>query len=323
MSNKRLSYLDGWRGLAILFVLVGHFYFSKDATSESFRVGRLGVELFFVLSGRLMADILFVKSFPLKQFYKRRISRIYPGLLVFGFITYWATHGTSYAFGKLPILAAVTFTFNYCTLFPWFYKPDMMGHLWSLCIEEHAYILLGIIAYFNRKMGLNAARVVFILAILSMLDGAISTWLFKSDYYATYWRSDAHISSIFIACSMYLWGRHNPVSGWITAMAFINGIIFSLPTFSDPIHYIVGTSFLALSISTLDYSPIAASLLSWRMLRWFGIASYSIYLWQQPFFNAVWLVDSPYLIVFGVTCGILSFALIETPARRWLNSHWN
>jgi peptidoglycan/LPS O-acetylase OafA/YrhL len=54
-GSGRLSYLDGWRGLAIICVLAGHFLFIK-----SFNLGPFGVELFFVLSGRLMADILFV-----------------------------------------------------------------------------------------------------------------------------------------------------------------------------------------------------------------------------------------------------------------------
>ena len=52
-----IGYLDGWRGMAILLVLIGHFYPIK-----AMNLGTLGVDLFFVLSGRLMADILFVQK---------------------------------------------------------------------------------------------------------------------------------------------------------------------------------------------------------------------------------------------------------------------
>jgi len=69
--------LDGWRGLAILIVLTGHF--------GGYRVlpdlAPTGVNLFFVLSGRLMAEILFVRKTPLGPFFFHRFSRVYPGLL--------------------------------------------------------------------------------------------------------------------------------------------------------------------------------------------------------------------------------------------------
>lgn len=52
---NRILYLDGVRGLAIVLLMVGHFL-----TTRGVNFGRLGVELFFVLSGRLMAEILFV-----------------------------------------------------------------------------------------------------------------------------------------------------------------------------------------------------------------------------------------------------------------------
>ncbi|TIU24619.1 MAG: acyltransferase, partial [Mesorhizobium sp.] len=74
----RLAYLDGWRGLSIALVLIGHFF-----PVPGINLGVLGVEFFFVLSGRLMGEILFIERFPLKKFFKRRFSRIYPALLVF------------------------------------------------------------------------------------------------------------------------------------------------------------------------------------------------------------------------------------------------
>jgi peptidoglycan/LPS O-acetylase OafA/YrhL len=76
--SARLSALDGWRGLAILGVLFDHF-----VTKSGINLGRFGVELFFVLSGRLMAEILFVQKMPLNVFFLRRFSRVYPALFVF------------------------------------------------------------------------------------------------------------------------------------------------------------------------------------------------------------------------------------------------
>jgi len=76
-DHARTAYLDGWRGVSILLVLIGHF-----TGLPAIRWGQLGVELFFALSGRLMAQILFVDGFPLRPFFARRFSRVWPGLLV-------------------------------------------------------------------------------------------------------------------------------------------------------------------------------------------------------------------------------------------------
>lgn len=79
----RVRVLDGFRGLAIVLVLVGHFL-----PLPGINLGRLGVELFFVLSGRLMAEILFERGARLGPFFQRRFARVYPTLLVFS-TTLW------------------------------------------------------------------------------------------------------------------------------------------------------------------------------------------------------------------------------------------
>ena len=62
----RKKYLDGVRAIAILGVLFAHFI-----TPDFINLGRAGVELFFVLSGRLMAQILFLNKQELTMFYWR------------------------------------------------------------------------------------------------------------------------------------------------------------------------------------------------------------------------------------------------------------
>jgi len=58
--------LDGWRGAAIALVILGHFFLPNTGVAST------GVEVFFVLSGRLMAEILFIESYPLKRFFLKR-----------------------------------------------------------------------------------------------------------------------------------------------------------------------------------------------------------------------------------------------------------
>ena len=80
---RRIDYLDGWRGLAIFLVLQGHFF-----AIQGWHSGRMGVDIFFCLSGLLMSRILFQRRVPLTTFYKRRISRIIPAFLLFLLIVF-------------------------------------------------------------------------------------------------------------------------------------------------------------------------------------------------------------------------------------------
>ena len=77
---QHVPVLDAWRGAALVLLFIGHFF-----PIYRWDCGALGVELFFVLSGFLMGQILFVRKTPLKTFYQRRISRILPAAYVFLF----------------------------------------------------------------------------------------------------------------------------------------------------------------------------------------------------------------------------------------------
>ena len=141
-ASERILALDGWRAFAILTVLVGHFM-----PVPGINMGLFGVELFFVLSGRLMADILFVKKLNLGEFFFRRSTRILPALIVFvlGFFAFGLVMGEPYRMSPVWIATSLTFIQNYVMAFwkvnGWF------DHIWSLCVEEHSYMLLGLLAF--------------------------------------------------------------------------------------------------------------------------------------------------------------------------------
>lgn len=82
-THGRVDYLDGWRGMAIISVLISHFL-----PATGFSLGKFGVDVFFVLSGMLMSNILFVKRTAITTFYKRRISGILPVFVVFVSLVY-------------------------------------------------------------------------------------------------------------------------------------------------------------------------------------------------------------------------------------------
>lgn len=70
-----------------------------------------------------------------------------------------------------------------------------------------------------------------------------------------------------------------------------------------------------------ELPPLVINVMSNKVFTSFGVASFSVYLWQQPFFYATESGSSPVLmLVAALAIGFSSYHLIEKPARRWINS---
>lgn len=142
---KHVPQLDGLRALAVSIVLLHHWV--PEAYQPAHHLGRLGVLLFFVLSGYLITGILlqcrtWVRSgvestaYALKQFYIRRFLRIFPlyyAILVIG----WLLHEHVL---RETFIWHVSYTSNvYFALRGDWQNP--ISHLWSLSVEEQFYLL--------------------------------------------------------------------------------------------------------------------------------------------------------------------------------------
>ncbi|MDB5850154.1 MAG: acyltransferase [Rhodoferax sp.] len=167
-NTVHVGYLDGWRGMALLFLLIGHFL-----PIPGINMGHVGVFLFFVLSGYLMSDLLFIKHTPIALFYKRRISRIFPALICYiaCVLVYYAAMSKPIAWDE--VFGAILFL-NYPQLKAQIDMPTV-GHIWSLSIEEHAYILLSFVAVAARSGKVKALWLITALAAACVLV-TIALW---------------------------------------------------------------------------------------------------------------------------------------------------
>ena len=319
-QTERLSYLDGWRGLAILSVLIGHFF-------GVFPMGAYGVELFFVLSGRLMADILFVKRMPLGKFFRRRFSRIYPALL-FLVLALGALTLAGRAVGAVDegvsLVAAVTslvFFANYAEVLGWT-DGGLLGHVWSLAVEEHCYALLAFLALTLARNQQKAMIICLGLASLAMANGVRLYLDGAGGVHEIYWRTDVRLAPVFLSAGLYLLIRKmkSPPGSLAAACVLVSLPIYLLVD-PLPLKYIVPTILLAFAVNTIDFAPKAVlGLLSWRPLVGVGMISYSLYLWQQPFF--VVTRGSSLAIAPVFVAALLSYWVVEKPVRLWLNERW-
>jgi peptidoglycan/LPS O-acetylase OafA/YrhL len=159
LAESHLPALDGIRGVAVLMILLFHYwqtYYQFPAASAvqaDFRFlagGQTGVDLFFVLSGFLITGILLnAKGGPhfLRNFYMRRALRILPlyYLMVCGyFLCGWIDSGFQNAFSHswwyFVYMQNVGMTF-------WPGVVGEPGHFWSLGVEEHFYLLWPILVW--------------------------------------------------------------------------------------------------------------------------------------------------------------------------------
>lgn len=306
-----LPYLDGWRGISILAVLVGHF-----GSITPINTGRLGVELFFCLSGRLMAGILFVEQYPLPAFLWRRISRVWPALWTFVVLVAITAAIQGMTIPARHIAGSLTFTENYVSIFSGHVKA--LDHLWSLAVEEWAYLILAVVALICRRKGISPLPIMVAGAVLCMINGLVQT-MAGGDYWQVYWRTDVRLSAILLPCVAFLLLRDKRVWPWLPVIAGIAGVILNFNRVPDPLKYTFGTVLLSIAMATIDAAPEwIRSVLSWSWLRRIGLWSFSLYLWQQPFVEATFAPTGVRLAA-AVIIALASFSLVENPARRLLN----
>ncbi|HJW02870.1 MAG TPA: acyltransferase, partial [Azospira sp.] len=166
--------IDGLRAVAILSVVVFH------AFPANLRGGFVGVDIFFVISGFLISNIIFRSlqrgDFSFAEFYAHRIKRIFPALIV--------VLTASFAFGWFALLpdefkqlgkhmaAGAGFVQNFVLWNESGYfdtaselKPLM--HLWSLAIEEQFYLIYPLLIWAAWRVRLNALALVVALGCLS------------------------------------------------------------------------------------------------------------------------------------------------------------
>jgi peptidoglycan/LPS O-acetylase OafA/YrhL len=148
--NKRVFEIDALRGIAVLLVMGFH---TPELPMFS-RIGYTGVDLFFVLSGFLISNLLFQEyrsrsTIRLARFFMRRAMKIYPSFYLLIGLTVVYCLIWDFPLNQRKLLGELFLVQNYV--------GSMWGHTWSLAVEEHFYIflplLLALMLRFHKKSG--------------------------------------------------------------------------------------------------------------------------------------------------------------------------
>ncbi len=237
----KLHGLDHLRSLAILFVFLFHyraFFPHPDWFPDVIGFGWTGVDLFFVLSGFLIASQLFSEikgngSFSVKTFFIKRIFRILP--------IYYAVVAIYFFFPSFhekealpPLWKLLTFTQNIGFDSR---NHGTFSHVWSLCIEEHFYLTLPLVLLILLKI--NWKHSFIILPLLFIIQILLRFWIyshflsspdsgynwFEVIYYPTYSRLDGLLIGVSIA-AFYQFSRANfntlsKYGNWLVLTGFL------------------------------------------------------------------------------------------------------
>jgi peptidoglycan/LPS O-acetylase OafA/YrhL len=354
-TGARLPYLpglDGLRAISVLAVLLYHYRGDRSLL----RGGFLGVEVFFVISGYLITSLLLAETqarqrVDLRNFWNRRIRRLWPALiammlvtglivavfyhedlgrlrgdLAFGFYgeNWWhILHGVSY----VDIAADAG-------------RRQPFQHLWSLAVEEQFYVVWPLVFTFGMWLGRPRLRVMTIgLVILSWM--AMVWFALHGNQNHAYLGTETRASGPLIGALLafvYPPKRRSVRAGAragaildASGLAALVGlaVLFVTASQTSTWLYVCGfllTDLFTVVLITVIVSPTASvgSVLGSRPLRWIGLRSYGIYLWGIAIFEftrpGLDIHGSPVLALVArvvlVTAVVeISFRYIETPVR--------
>ena len=303
LSGSYFSELAGLRGIAIIFVLLYHLGINHFLRRYNcWILGRLGVDIFFVLSGFLITTILLkekVKTnrISLSKFYIRRALRIIPVAYLYLFTIIILNYLFNFNLGFQSFIGGFLYMKNLPINS---FNNKFTDHFWSLSVEEQFYLFFPFILLIctNKTIVIALFSVIFIL-IFSLLGYHHIGLPFTNKLYNLickicmflFWEGPftLFIGSLFAILSFkniinlerY---KNNSI---FTLLLFILAIAVHSKTFyfytqylSEFIFDIIIGFIILLSIGARN---VFSKFLNYNWLIWLGTISYSIYIWQQAF----------------------------------------
>ena len=353
--------LDSLRAVAVIWTMLFHS-FLVGGLGEDWawlqRYGWMGVDLFFVLSGfligaQVLAPLARCERFSFGDFWLRRAFRILPA--------FWAVLAVYLLWPEFREARGMepwwTFAGFFVNLSIDYGSNAAFSHAWSLCVEEHFYLLFPMLALGFARLRSGAALATFCVALVLggiALRSALwlhfdalapdYNWFVEEIYYPTWNRLDGLLAGVLLAvCKTY-----RP-DGWARMAAranlvFIAGLAtmaLSFWLFRERAGFLgnsIGWPVLSLGLAMLVFAGAQSG--SWIGRRafpgaaWLAAVSYSLYLVHKPVYGlveehlgaALDRIGNGYVVfvVYGIASLIaaaLLYYAVERPGLR-LRVHW-
>lgn len=345
----RLPGLDLLRAIAIVWVMLFHSYL-VGGLGDSFRWlqwnGWIGVDLFFVLSGYLIGLQLLTplsQGQPLEfgRFYLRRAFRTVPAYLAVVAV-YFALPAAREAPGIQPLWQFLSYSVNFLIDYE---HNQAFSHVWSLCVEEHFYLVFPLLSWWLARRGSTRAFVGLCLFVIlggMLLRGWL--WLHMQRpfveviYYPSYNRLDGLLAGVVLATIQAyrpaLWTRLQASAGWLllAGLAITGAALALFQNRTGLPASVAGYPLLSwgLALVVAACTSPACWAARWRVpgVGWLALISYSLYLDHKLVFHLVQDTLAAHPNVHGVAAftvyaaatlagGALLHYAVERPFLRW------
>jgi len=308
MHPKYRPDIDGLRAIAVGSVLVYH------AFPSLLPGGFIGVDIFFVISGFLITTILLQSlaagDFSYRDFYARRIRRIFPALLLvllatLAFGWYVLLPGEFSQLGK-QITGGAAFFANLVFLgesgyFDATAETKPLLHLWSLGIEEQFYIFWPLLLGLAWRKRWPILRVTLAVAAISFLINVLTVQPHRAAaFYSPLSRAWELMAGGLLAAMRLQaangsadsrpWVRH--VQSIVGVGLIVLGLVMTRSTKAFPGWWALLPVLGAASCIAAGPSGVLNRyLLSNRLMVWIGLISYPLYLWHWPLLSYARIIE--------------------------------
>lgn len=301
--------------------------------------GRIGVDVFFVLSGFLITSVLRSEhertgGISLSTFYWRRFLRLTPAfaLLLLVYAAYACFWSGNWRGQVLAMVYAASYVMNWNMIYEWG-PTGLLTNTWSLAIEEQFYVLwapmlLALLRYCRQRFVLAVVAALFSASALLHIELALHA---PNDYRA-YLGLDTRADGLLLGSLLALLGPgivpRAAVAAWPLPAIFLGYIALSYPAEIGPFMDKGGNLLVSLAaawlIAVIVRAPHAgpAMVLRVKPLVFVGSLSYSLYLWHWPLLAFMREVDShrPWLATAAAFAfSLVSYFMVERPAARLKN----
>jgi peptidoglycan/LPS O-acetylase OafA/YrhL len=347
-KDSRIQILDGLRVLAIFMVMIFHFYarYQGQYYSYDFKVpgifihGRLGVQLFFIISG-FVITLTLSKSKTFLEFMIKRFIRLLPGMVIcatFTFFFFWLFDKNN----LIPACKSISnLLFSYTFISPKLINPLLGtniryidGSYWSIWTELQFYIAGGLVYFLSSKNFLRNYLIIVALTlpIYYLCTSANFSNLLEQLIGNTQLLRAKHVFNVFnlfqyncwflagiVLNKIYFAERRDPKLVFLLAGIFIVQMII----LSNLHITAICIGFFSILLLFL-FKPSYISFLSNKTLSKIGVASYSIYLIHEyvgylimnriaaSFQSYNWIIPI-FLIIVSTLFGIFSYKYLEKP----------
>jgi peptidoglycan/LPS O-acetylase OafA/YrhL len=342
-SHPKIHYrpdIDGLRAVAVIPVVLFH------AGLPYFSGGYVGVDVFFVISGFLIASIISREidenRFSIVNFYERRARRILPALFLVIGVTLIAALAISWPQDFVEIsesaLATIFFGSNiyFWRSIDYFataaeYKPLL--HTWSLAVEEQFYIFFPLFLILmtrkSRQLLIASLALAFVISLGLSINWAENR--LAAGFYLAPARAWELLLGVFLALNtVRTWSGR-----WLREIAAVAGLVLILASIAvfDSTTAFPGLAALVPCLGTVlviqagrgEGAPTqVARLLSRKSVVFVGLISYSLYLWHWPIFafSRFWLGTTHLPLSWALSGAAIAFVLasiswsyVERPFR--------